>query len=123
MNGNFAGRPEEAQLVFDRENLGYNPSRVFVFVDQHEDGIDDAQFLVWLNPDDRWVILSAGRHERNGILSFADGHVEQQKWKWAKQFRKEQSYWKRAEHAADLVDLRRLQDAIVELTGNYRPQP
>jgi prepilin-type N-terminal cleavage/methylation domain-containing protein/prepilin-type processing-associated H-X9-DG protein len=123
MNGNFAGRPEEAQLVFDRENLTYNPSKVFVFIDEHEDSIDDAQFLVWPNPDDRWVNLPAGRHDRNGILSFADGHVEQWKWKWPKQFKRKQSYWKRAENAADLADLRRLQEAIIQLTGNYRAQP
>jgi prepilin-type N-terminal cleavage/methylation domain-containing protein len=123
MNGNFAGRPEEAQLVFDRENLTYSPSQVFVFIDEHEDGIDDAQFLVWPNPDDRWVNLPADRHDRNGILSFADGHLEQWKWKWPKQFKKKQSYWKRAENAADLADLRRLQEAIIQLAGNYRPQP
>jgi prepilin-type N-terminal cleavage/methylation domain-containing protein/prepilin-type processing-associated H-X9-DG protein len=123
MNGNFAGRPEEAQFVFDRENLTYNPAQVFVFIDEQEDSIDDAQFLVWPNPDDRWVNLPASRHDRNGILSFADGHVEQWKWRWPKQFKKKQSYWKRAENAADLADLRRLQEAIIQLAGNYRPQP
>jgi prepilin-type N-terminal cleavage/methylation domain-containing protein len=121
MNGNFAGRPQEAQFVFDRENLTYNPSKVFVFIEEHEDSIDDAQFLVWPNPDDRWVNLPAGRHDRIGILSFADGHVEQ--WKWPNQFKEKQSYWKRAENAADLAGLRRLQEAIIQLTGNCRPQP
>ena len=123
MNGNFAGRPEEAQLVFDRENLTYNPSKVFVFVDEHEDSIDDAQFLVWPAPDDRWVNLPAGRHDRCGILSFADGHVEQWKWKCPKRFNKKESYWKRAENPADLADLRRLQETVVRLAGDYRPQP
>ena len=109
--------------MFDRENLTYNPSKVFVFIDENEDSIDDAQFLTWPNPDDRWVNLPAGRHDRSGILSFADGHAEQWKWKWPKQFKKKQSYWKRAENAADLADLRRVQESILQVTGNYRPQP
>jgi len=123
MNGNFAGRYQEAQLVFDRENLSYDPVKVFVFVDEHEDSIDDAQFLTWPNPDDRWVNLPAGRHNQSGTLSFADGHAEQWKWKWPKQFRKKQSYWKMAENAADLADLRRLQESILQVSGNYVPQP
>jgi len=124
MNGNFAGRPEEVQLVFDRENPTYDPAKVFVFVDEHEDSIDDAQFLTWPNPDDRWVNLPAGRHNQSGTLSFADGHVEHWKWKWPKTFSKKQSYWKRAENKADLADLRRMQESILQVTGkSYRPQP
>ncbi|MBI1178870.1 prepilin-type N-terminal cleavage/methylation domain-containing protein [bacterium] len=122
MNGNFAGRPEETQRVFDRENLAYKPSKIFVFIDEDEDSVDDAQFLVWPNPDDRWVNLPAGRHDRNGVLSFADGHAERWKWQWPKQFKKKQSYWKRAENAADLADLRRLQEATLPVK-NYQSQP
>ncbi|MEK7676967.1 MAG: hypothetical protein AAB676_14135, partial [Verrucomicrobiota bacterium] len=76
---------------------------------------------VWPNPDDRWVNLPADRHGRAGTLSFADGHVEKWKWKWPKQFRKKQSYWKRAESPADLSDLRRLQLAIIPVE-KYVPQ-
>ncbi len=123
MNGNFAGRPEEAQVVFDRENPAYDPANIFVFIDEHEDSVDDAQFLTWPNPDDRWVNLPADRHGQVGVLSFADGHAEQWKWKSHKQFKKKQSYWKRAENAADLADLRRLQDSILQVTGNYVRQP
>ena len=123
MNGNFGGRGQEAQLVFWRENLSYDPTKVFVFIDEHEDSIDDAHFLTWPNPDDRWVNLPAGRHNRSGTLSFADGHAENWKWKWRKQFGKKESYWKRAENEADLADLRRLQEHILQVSGNYRPQP
>lgn len=123
MNGSFGGREQEAQVVFDRENLGYSPAKVFLFIDEHEDSIDDGHFLVWPVPDDRWVNLPADRHDGSGVLSFVDGHVERWKWQWPKQFRKKQSYWKRAENAADLADLRRLQESTVPLTGEYRPQP
>ena len=57
-----------------------------------------------------------------GILSFADGRVERWKWKWPKQFKKKQSYWKRAENPADLSDLRHLQQAILPVP-NFRAQP
>jgi hypothetical protein len=56
------------------------------------------------------------------VLSFADGHAESWKWKWPKQFKHKQSYWKRVESPADLADLRRLQDAILPV-ANFVPQP
>ena len=93
-----------------------------MFIDENEDSIDDAHFLTWPNPDNRWVNLPAGRHGNVGILSFADGRVERWKWKWPKQFNKKQSYWKRAENAADLADLRRLQQAILPVS-NINRQP
>jgi len=67
------------------------------------------------------VNLPADRHNQSGTLSFADGHVERWKWRWPKQFRKKQSYWKRAENEADLADLRRLQTAILPV-ANFKPQ-
>lgn len=123
MNGNFGGRNTEAQAVYRRESLSYNPARVFVFIDENEDSVDDGHFLTWPDPDVRWVNLPADRHAQVGVLSFADGHVELWTWQWPKQFRKKESYWKRAENAADLADLRRLQRSIVQVTGNYRSQP
>ena len=69
MNGNFGGRDEESQTVFDRENLSYNPTKIFVFIDEHADSIDDGHFLTWPNPDDRWVNLPAGRHNQSGTLA------------------------------------------------------
>jgi len=122
MNGNFGGRDEESQTVFDRESLSYNPTKVFVFIDEHADSIDDGHFLTWPKPDDRWVNLPAGRHNQSGTLSFADGHVEQWKWRWPKRFNKKQSYWKRAENEADLADLRCLQESITQLKGEHTQQ-
>jgi prepilin-type processing-associated H-X9-DG protein len=59
--------------------------------------------------------VPADRHGKVGVLSFADGHVERWKWKWPKQFKNKESYWKRAENARDLADLRRLQGAYRSL--------
>jgi prepilin-type processing-associated H-X9-DG protein len=94
---------------------------VFVFIDENEDGIDDAHFLTWPNPDDRWVNRPADRHGQGGVLSFGDGHVERWQWKWPKRFKPEESYWKQAANARDLQDLRRLQADILPV-ANYRQQ-
>lgn len=112
MNGNFGGRPQEAQTVFLRGNLKYDPASVFVFIDEDEESIDDGHFLVWPNPDTRWVNLPAGRHGQTGTLSFADGHVEAWRWQARKNFHPRQDYWKEA-LGPDLNDLRRMQKVIL----------
>jgi prepilin-type processing-associated H-X9-DG protein len=116
MNGNFGGREQETQQVFRREQVVFNPSAVFVFIDEDERSIDDGHFLVWPSPDNRWVNMPADRHRRGATLSFADGHVELWRWEWRKQFSMRVQYWFPAENEADLRDLRRLQAATVPPT-------
>ena len=53
MNGNWCGRTNELQLTLLQLREAPNPSQLFVFIDENEDSIDDAQFLVWSPPDDR----------------------------------------------------------------------
>jgi prepilin-type N-terminal cleavage/methylation domain-containing protein len=122
MSGCWGGRTNEVQSTVLREGEAPDPAQLFVFIDENEESIDDAHFLVWPAPDDRWVNMPADRHAQAGVLSFADGHEERWKWKWPKQFKKKQSYWKRAENGLDLQDLRRLQAAILPVT-QYRRQP
>jgi prepilin-type N-terminal cleavage/methylation domain-containing protein/prepilin-type processing-associated H-X9-DG protein len=122
MSGCLGGRTNEVQSTVERASAIPDPATLFVFIDENEDSIDDAHFLTWPEPDDRWVNMPADRHGQVGVLSFADGHVEKWKWRWPKRFKKKQSYWKRVENAADLADLRRLQQAILPVR-DYRPQP
>jgi prepilin-type N-terminal cleavage/methylation domain-containing protein/prepilin-type processing-associated H-X9-DG protein len=122
MSGCVGGRTNEVQTTVQRFAAIPFPSRLFVFIDEHEDSIDDAHFLTWPAPDDRWVNLPAGRHGQTGVLSFADGHAERWKWRCTKQFKAKQSYWKRAENPADLADLRRLQAATLPV-DHYIRQP
>jgi prepilin-type N-terminal cleavage/methylation domain-containing protein len=61
----------------------HSPSQAFVFIDEHEDFIDDAMFMVpsvhaaGRGGGDE---LAASRHAGVGVLSFADGHLEGHKW-------------------------------------------
>lgn len=120
MNGNLGGRTNEVQRTVLSTKQIREPSQLFVFVDEDAESIDDAHFLVWPNPDNRWVNLPAGRHNQGGVLSFADGHVESWHWLAAKKFAPKESYWKRAA-GPDLNDLRRLQKVILPVE-KYQPQ-
>ena len=122
MSGSFGGRTNEVQTVFRTMNEVAEPSRMFVFIDEHESSIDDAHFLTWPSPDDRWVNLPTDRHGLAGTLSFSDGHSELWRWRWTKRFSGRKMYWKRAECSADLVDLRRLQEAVPSPPVGWKPQ-
>ena len=120
MSGCWGGRTNEVQTTVPRLGTAPHPERLFVFIDEDAESIDDAHFLTWPSPDDRWVNLPAGRHAQAGVLSFADGHAEVWHWRWPKQFKKKQSYWKQAESPADLADLRKLQGAILPVLDYSR---
>ena len=57
-----------------------NPTRVFVFLDEHPDSINDGYFLN--RPDDfEWTDLPASYHNGAGSFTFADGHSELHPWR------------------------------------------
>jgi len=60
-------------------------SRASVFVDEHEDSIDNGAIGIYARESDTtpalgWWNVPAIRHARGANLSFADGHVEF--WRW-----------------------------------------
>lgn len=115
MNGNLAGRTNEMQATLRHAGDIPAPDRLMVFLDEHEDSIDDGHFLVWPFPDDRWVNLPAGRHRQMGLWTAADGHVERRRWRHPKSFEPRREYWKRAASDADLADLRDVQSFTLTL--------
>ena len=62
-----------------------SPAMAWVLIDAHEDWLNDGHFRVGGIPpavsDSVLNELPASRHSRGGMLSFADGHVEQHKWR------------------------------------------
>ena len=75
------------QFTLLSEIVNPRPSEAFVFIDEREDGINDAWFAVdmagWEPTEPSTYLLvdyPADWHNRAGNLSFADGHVET--WRW-----------------------------------------
>lgn len=70
--------------------LDPSTSRLFVFLDVHEDEIFDSHFGIptaeWFPNSREWWDVPANRHGQAANLSFADGHAELYKWKAPKSF-------------------------------------
>jgi len=59
------------------------PAKIFAFIDEHEDSIDDAQLTTprfSTAGNSYWNDMPASRHNRACGLSFVDGHAEIKKW-------------------------------------------
>lgn len=56
------------------------PAQVWVFIDEHENSIENARFVATQPGVLRWVDFPAARHQGSAVLSFADGHAEA--WRW-----------------------------------------
>ncbi len=71
----------------------------WVFIEVHEDTIQDGCFVFWEDVPDvdpayyAWWHLPASRHSRSGMLSFSDGHVEQHRWVDARTFLPVKGVW------------------------------
>ena len=62
------------------------PSTAWVFIEEHEQTIDDGVFIFgnpWAFPGgpDFWVSYPAAWHDNSANLSFADGHAEHHRWR------------------------------------------
>ena len=57
-----------------------SPSQAFVFIDEHENSIENARLTVPVIGDWTWIDFPAARHLNGCVLSFADGHAEL--WRW-----------------------------------------
>ncbi|MCW5558115.1 MAG: type II secretion system protein [Verrucomicrobiae bacterium] len=55
------------------------PARIFVFIEEHPDSINDGYFLNRLGQRE-WFDLPASWHAGSANLTFADGHAESRRW-------------------------------------------
>ncbi len=64
---------------------GPGPSDVWVFIDEHENSINDSHYIGFVNykthAKQTWVDAPSGRHGNAAGIVFADGHSEIHKWK------------------------------------------
>lgn len=58
------------------------PSRIFAFVEEHPDSINDGYFINRFYSEE-WMDLPASYHNGGANFSFADGHSEFRAWKFA----------------------------------------
>jgi prepilin-type processing-associated H-X9-DG protein len=123
MGGDKIPRLEAIRYVFVRRSqiLRPPPSEAFVFIDEHEDSMDDPMFLLTTSYPSLatlwWLSLPASRHGGAGTLSFADGHVEAKKWLDARTRRKVTGGWfigERSPYNQDVVWLCERATAFVQ---------
>ncbi len=57
-----------------------DPSRIFAFVEEHPDSINDGYFINRYD-DYEWIDLPASYHNGGGYFTFADGHSEIRYWR------------------------------------------
>lgn len=64
---------------FFKESEISDPARIFVFVEEHPDSINDGYFLnrLWQR---EWFDLPGSWHNEAANLTFADGHAESRRW-------------------------------------------
>ncbi|MEO5804510.1 MAG: type II secretion system protein [Verrucomicrobiota bacterium] len=95
LNKTYAGNPPATQNVWRTYEKGTsisNPSKTFVFVDEHPDSINDSAFAVactGATPTDppggeQIIDFPASYHNGACGFSFADGHSEIHKWRGTK---------------------------------------
>src|SRR5262249_12408287 len=94
MNAMVGDAGEVSKSGVNENNPGYvqffrvtaipQPYRIFIFLDEHPDSINDGYFLnKWpapLYPEREWIDLPASYHNGAGNFSFADGHSETHRW-------------------------------------------
>jgi hypothetical protein len=57
-----------------------SPSAAFVFIDEHENSIENSRFYAPQTTEWTWIDFPSVRHAGSCPLSFADGHAES--WRW-----------------------------------------
>jgi prepilin-type N-terminal cleavage/methylation domain-containing protein/prepilin-type processing-associated H-X9-DG protein len=93
------------------------PSGTWAFIDEHEMSIDDGIFGIpgrATPPLDFWGAYPGDRHNNGANLSFADGHVEDHRWRAHRRitFYTGGQVYIRGDDAANLEDLHWLQDRL-----------
>jgi prepilin-type N-terminal cleavage/methylation domain-containing protein/prepilin-type processing-associated H-X9-DG protein len=67
---------DTSRTVYTRQSTLSTPSKLFVFIDEDEDSINDAMFVVVMDSGKDMSSVPSRRHSKAYPVSFADGHVE-----------------------------------------------
>jgi prepilin-type N-terminal cleavage/methylation domain-containing protein/prepilin-type processing-associated H-X9-DG protein len=115
LNGTECPEGGDSRFVRTSQLVHPAPVKVFVFLDEHENTIDDGSFALVHKPFQGswqgWVNMPANRHNQGGSFSYADGHVARVKWRWPK-LPGDLEWMKPPINNWDLADLLDLQETI-----------
>jgi len=76
----WIGGLDPSRKVYQKDSDFPAPSRLFVFVDEDQAGVNDAMFAVIIDPGYGMNDIPTRIHKTAYPLSFADGHAESFKW-------------------------------------------
>jgi prepilin-type N-terminal cleavage/methylation domain-containing protein len=76
----WIGGLDPSRAVYQKDSALPAPSRLFVFMDEDPAGVDDALFVVIIDPGYGMNNFPTRIHKTAYPLSFADGHAESFKW-------------------------------------------
>lgn len=83
--GNVMTGPAAAGYVQHKKLSDFrqlSPQQVFVLLEEHPDSINDPMFFI-PNSEANWVELPGAFHDGGCWFTFADGHLEQRRWRSA----------------------------------------
>ena len=99
-----------------------DPSKLFVFLDVHEDEIFDCTFgmpsMQFWGDTKTWWDIPANRHAQGCNLSFGDGHAEHYKWRVPKVYTGPFPPMSQSVPDAELPDYRRMQEGYRQSWNN-----
>ena len=67
---------DASRTVYTKDSSLPSPSKLFVFIDEDKDSINDGMFVVIIDPGSNMNDIPSRVHKTAYPLSFADGHVE-----------------------------------------------
>ena len=76
----WIGGLDPSRKVYQKDSNLPAPAKLFVFVDEDPDGINDAMLVVIVDPGYGMNDIPTRAHKTSYPLSFADGHAETFKW-------------------------------------------
>jgi prepilin-type processing-associated H-X9-DG protein len=79
-----SGAPHIKSVRKVSDITGPGPTQVYTLLDEHENSINDAHFLPFVDTirfaDNGWLDAPSGRHGNGAGFAFADGHTEIRRW-------------------------------------------
>lgn len=83
MNPPFSGSVSGGKRIFREIDQIRLPVRIFTFLEEREDSLDDGLFVTTSDPERTGYSSPAPHHHKRGNLMFADGHWEKKRWQYA----------------------------------------